>query len=46
MKQAEALKNFMATRKAIGYVERQKAKPSHKATKRQSRQTKETKRIP
>jgi len=27
MKQAEALKNFAATRKAIGYVERQKAKP-------------------
>jgi len=27
MKQAEALKNYKATRKAIGYVERQKAKP-------------------
>ena len=27
MKQAEALKNYAATRKAIGYVERQKAKP-------------------
>ncbi len=28
MKQAEALKIYIATRKAIGYVERQKAKPS------------------
>jgi len=27
MKQAEAIKNYEATRKAIGYVERQKAKP-------------------
>ncbi len=27
MKQTEALKNYEATRKAIGYVERQKAKP-------------------